>query len=185
MQELSIHKDVAGVILAGGKSSRMGQDKRFLTYQGNTFLELATANLEKLNLAQSLISANDLPGAIKDSTPDRGPVSGILSVVNHLDCKGLTGVIFIPVDTPRLTSDHLLTLVESGKALNKAVCYKDCYLPVYLPIWPNLKTLLEENLNFNNGAVKNLLATMQAEQLEPPHLSILKNINRPADLAGL
>jgi molybdopterin-guanine dinucleotide biosynthesis protein A len=78
---------VTGVILCGGKSSRMGTAKAFLPYAGSTFVEHRLNMMREL-FAEVLIVAND-PDAywslsvdvVKDILPDRGPLVGILSAL--------------------------------------------------------------------------------------------------------
>ncbi len=80
---------MTAVILAGGKSSRMGSNKAFLKLKGKTFIELQIELLRKL-FEKIVISANsqseykylNLP-IIKDVYPDKGPLAGIYtSLIN-------------------------------------------------------------------------------------------------------
>ncbi|MCP4267879.1 MAG: molybdenum cofactor guanylyltransferase [Candidatus Brocadiaceae bacterium] len=80
---------MTAVILAGGKSSRMGSNKAFLKLKGQTFIELQIELLRKL-FDKIVISANtpseyeylNLP-IIKDLYPDKGPLAGIYtSLIN-------------------------------------------------------------------------------------------------------
>jgi molybdopterin-guanine dinucleotide biosynthesis protein A len=80
---------MTAVILAGGKSSRMGSNKAFLKLKGETFIELQIELLRKM-FDEIIISANtpseyeylDLP-IFKDLYPDKGPLAGIYtSLIN-------------------------------------------------------------------------------------------------------
>ncbi len=74
---------MTAVILAGGKSSRMGSNKAFLKLKGKTFIELQIALLREI-FDNIFISANtpseyeylNLP-IIKDIYPGKGPLGGI------------------------------------------------------------------------------------------------------------
>ena len=77
------------VILAGGKSSRMGTNKAFLELKGKTFIELQIELLREM-FDEIFISANtpseyeylNLP-VFKDIYPDKGPLGGIYtSLIN-------------------------------------------------------------------------------------------------------
>jgi molybdopterin-guanine dinucleotide biosynthesis protein A len=78
---------VTGVILSGGKSSRMGRCKAFLPFAGTTFVEHRLKLMREL-FAEVLIVANE-PEAyrqlsvdvVKDILPERGPLVGILSAL--------------------------------------------------------------------------------------------------------
>lgn len=80
---------MTAVILAGGKSSRMGYNKAFLKLKGKTFIE-RQINLLREMFDEILISANtpseyeylNLP-VFKDIYPDKGPLCGIYtSLIN-------------------------------------------------------------------------------------------------------
>lgn len=113
-----------GVVLAGGKSSRMGKDKTQLCFRGRTLLDHAiellkeTLKFLKEDYSQIFLSGNiNHPCSIPDSYVDLGPLGGVLSVLDHLSeysCDSHTPqkVLFIPVDMPALNSQILLELVS-------------------------------------------------------------------------
>ena len=80
--------EVTAIILAGGKSRRMGSNKAFLKYGSTTFIEHQVMMLRKI-FDEIILSANDtnaytslkLP-IVSDVIPERGPLSGI--------CAGLS-----------------------------------------------------------------------------------------------
>ena len=59
-----------GVVLAGGRSSRMGRDKALLEIDGCTLLDRAVALLHEAGAATVIVSG-DRPGAIGDVRDDR------------------------------------------------------------------------------------------------------------------
>ncbi len=77
------------VILAGGKSSRMGSNKAFLKVKGKTFIEHQIDLLREI-FNEITISANtpaeykhlNVP-IIPDIYPDKGPLSGIHAALIH------------------------------------------------------------------------------------------------------
>ena len=85
----------SALILAGGQSRRMGQDKSLLPVEGRPLIERLADHFAP-HFAQVLVSANDpskyafldLP-IIPDETPGQGPLMGILS--------GLKAAAFDPV----------------------------------------------------------------------------------------
>ena len=74
---------MTAIILAGGKSQRMGSNKAFLKYGGKTFIEHQVNSLSKI-FGEIIISANDasayaslnLP-IVADVMPEKSPLSGI------------------------------------------------------------------------------------------------------------
>jgi molybdopterin-guanine dinucleotide biosynthesis protein A len=75
--------DVTGIIVAGGRSSRMGQDKALLELQGATMLERTAAALQQV-AERVIVVARDMQGygpigleTVPDIYPGLGPLSGI------------------------------------------------------------------------------------------------------------
>lgn len=74
---------MTAIILAGGKSRRMGFNKAFLKYGDKTFIEHQIARLNRI-FDEIILSANDaslythlnLP-IVSDVMPERGPLGGI------------------------------------------------------------------------------------------------------------
>lgn len=100
-----------GVILAGGQSSRMGQNKACLDYNGVSLLDHMISVLECTGLEDIYVSGHqDGYRCIPDNTIHNGPAHAMFDVLNHLDHTG--GVLFIPVDMPLLSIDILRLLLK-------------------------------------------------------------------------
>lgn len=127
-----------GVVLAGGRSSRMGTDKAELTFDGVTLVEhtfsiLALSNLEAVyvnkNIGLGKVSAksNRLPefNYIKDRFLNKGPLSGIhASLCQSLEKHEGRPVVLLPVDQPLISYQSIKCLVS--EALHKQQsCYFD------------------------------------------------------------
>jgi molybdopterin-guanine dinucleotide biosynthesis protein A len=76
--------NITGLILAGGKSSRMGEDKGFLLRNGKPFIQYSIDALTPL--VSEIIIVSDHPKydvfrlkRINDITKNSGPVAGICS----------------------------------------------------------------------------------------------------------
>ncbi|QWT18920.1 molybdenum cofactor guanylyltransferase [Bacillus sp. NP157] len=95
-----------GVILAGGLSSRMGEDKALLRIDGRTLLERTRAVLIAAG-ASDIVVSGERHGGVADRWPGKGPVGGIASVAAGLDDGEL---LIVPVDMPRLDSVLLAPL---------------------------------------------------------------------------
>jgi molybdopterin-guanine dinucleotide biosynthesis protein A len=108
---------LSGLILAGGRSSRMGRDKATLTLpDGRTLLQRQADILRATGVTNLLVSVRPgsethLPGAIlvPDSTPDAGPLAGIAAGLRAAP-PGL--VLVLAVDMAEMQSAHLRQLVE-------------------------------------------------------------------------
>lgn len=108
------NKKIAGVVLAGGRSSRMGQDKALLDYNGQSLLDHMIELLKQVGLDDVYVSG-DFKGyrSISDSTPHEGPAYAMHDVLQHL--SGVDGVLFVPVDTPLLNAQILHLLIQQEK----------------------------------------------------------------------
>lgn len=75
------------IILAGGKSKRMGRDKAFLPFAESTLIGHMIAKARKAGFNTISIAANDLTAynvtAIRDIYPSQGPLSGIHAGLTH------------------------------------------------------------------------------------------------------
>jgi molybdenum cofactor guanylyltransferase len=99
-------QDAAAFILAGGKSSRMGEDKAFLRLGGKTLLEIARELASKVCGHVSVVGdrARFGPEAIEDIFPDSGPLGGIHAALTSTR-SDLN--LVIAVDTPFLEPKFL------------------------------------------------------------------------------
>ncbi len=103
--------------MAGGKSSRMGQNKAQLDYNGKPLLDHMIRVLEQYGLNDTdIYVSGDFENyrCIKDITPHEGPAKAIYNILLRLD--GYDGILFIPVDMPKLQPEilQLLTRQEKG-----------------------------------------------------------------------
>jgi molybdopterin-guanine dinucleotide biosynthesis protein A len=108
--------DITAFILAGGKSSRMGEDKAFLRLGDETLLSRA------LNLARSLTPNVRIVGetakfsklgpVVEDLYPERGPLGGIhaalLSTPTALN-------LIMAIDTPFIETRFLEFLISEAR----------------------------------------------------------------------
>jgi molybdopterin-guanine dinucleotide biosynthesis protein A len=104
-----------GFVLAGGRSTRMGQDKALLSPAGRSLLDLALDKLRALPLAGApriAAARSDLSAhaaVIGDLHPGCGPLSGIEAAL-AASARPLN--VFLPVDIPLLPPHFLLWMLE-------------------------------------------------------------------------
>lgn len=84
-----MRKDITGIILCGGKSSRMLTNKALLKFKGKTVIEIILYEMKKV-FDEVLLSANDCDDysflnipIIEDLHINRGPLSGIYSSLKN------------------------------------------------------------------------------------------------------
>ena len=96
------------LLLAGGKSARMGTSKAELLYEGKTFLQHMIHKAHALGIEKCYISGyisqQEDVQTVWDIYPDRGPLSGI-----HATMRTMTTpyCLVLPVDAPKLPVEIL------------------------------------------------------------------------------
>ena len=108
------NNNFCGIILAGGKSRRMGADKAEISLDGMTFLEIQVRKLQLLGAADIIISgkASNLPGtrSVMDIYPGCGPLGGLYSCFLS---SSQTCALVLSVDVPLISSSTLEELLET------------------------------------------------------------------------
>ncbi len=164
---------IAGVVLAGGRSSRMGRDKAMLDYKGAPLIDHMINLLHDCGLEDVYVSG-DIEGynCIKDSAKFDGPARAITDVLEHL--SGYDGALFIPVDMPLLTQEMLQLLLDS-----KQGCYFENKPLPALICQPYKKTAA--------FSVRDLLAEQGAMALTMPqqYEALMRNFNTAQEWAEL
>jgi molybdopterin-guanine dinucleotide biosynthesis protein A len=117
--------DLAAVVLAGGRGSRMGGvDKGWVAYRGRPLIEWVLDALAP-QVGEQLISANrslDRYAAtghrvLVDSLPDfPGPLAGVLVAMRAVAAPWL---LVVPCDTPHLPGDLAARLLEGARAAGR------------------------------------------------------------------
>jgi molybdopterin-guanine dinucleotide biosynthesis protein A len=108
-------KNITGIILAGGKSSRMGTDKGFLLLDEKPFVQYSIDALKPLVSEIMIVSDNsdyDIFGLkrINDSFKNAGPVAGIYS---GLKASSNEYNLILSCDIPLITSQILQKLIDN------------------------------------------------------------------------
>jgi molybdenum cofactor guanylyltransferase len=113
---------VTGFVLAGGKSSRMGQDKAFIQLGGRTLLahalELAKATTGSAWIVGSMEKFAAFGQVAEDIYPGQGPLAGIHRALTstHTELN-----LILAVDMPFLQPDFLNYLVAQARDSKAAV----------------------------------------------------------------
>tara|TARA_R110002049_G_scaffold248695_11_gene423188 strand:- start:407 stop:991 length:585 start_codon:yes stop_codon:yes gene_type:complete len=108
-------KDITGIILAGGKSSRMGTDKSFLSLKGKPFVQYSIDALKPLVSEIIIVSDNEAYNGfglkrVNDIIKNAGPVSGIYS---GLEASTTEYNLILSCDIPLINSEILEKLINA------------------------------------------------------------------------
>ncbi|HVJ37001.1 MAG TPA: molybdenum cofactor guanylyltransferase [Stenotrophomonas sp.] len=134
--------DWIGVILAGGRSTRMGRDKAMLDWQGAPLLAHMGRLLRRAGARRVVVSgAYPAFGGVPDLWPDLGPIGGLCSVAQQLPDGEL---LVVAVDMPALQPAALAALRPSqGQACS---VFADYRLPMRLRLDARSRRCLQDVL---------------------------------------
>lgn len=111
---MSNKKDITGIVLAGGKSSRMGSDKGLIKIDNKTFVENVIAAMEPLVNEIIIVSNNpeyDQFGfyRVEDDIKDSGPLAGLYSGLKYSNSEFN---LVLSCDIPIIKTEILEKLIE-------------------------------------------------------------------------
>ena len=184
---------VCAVIVAGGRSSRMGRDKAFEVVGGHTILDRIIERIGR-QVSTLAINANDGTGrfgdtglpVILDCEPASGtPLAGLCAALVFAGEQGFDFVLTTPCDTPFLPEDLVQRL--AGRGALAAIAVSDGQ-PHYLTgLWsrhllPKIQTALTE---YRMSRLQDWSRHSGAETVEWPVTPYdpFFNVNTPQDLA--
>ena len=176
-----------GVVLAGGRSLRMGTDKALLAWHGRPLIEHQIALLQQAGFADVRVSGRVSglrPGCagVADAVAGAGPLGGLAGVATGL-ADG-TDLLVVPVDMPLLTGTLLRRLWrEQPRAAT--VRFAGTVLPMRWRLDAGSRARLWELLGNAARAGRSLRALQQvcgvAEiALAGPEADLLADCNDPA-----
>lgn len=176
-----------GVILAGGKSTRMKQDKALLPVGGVSLLHSQFKKLVALLGEGHVIVSGDRPEYphVKDIEPNMGPMEGLRSVIHRLlKNKRNHTLLVVPVDMPFLTEDILRKLLHS-KCDHPITKFKGQQLPFVINDLSEVIKFMEEikttEETCHRNSFKNLFNKLEVNEIGPEPESFFANLNTPED----
>ncbi len=174
--------DCLGIILAGGQSSRMGENKAFLTLNEQTMVEHCQALLNQCHLDKVVISGSN-SGGVADLVTQGGPLAGIHSLIKKFQPRS---VLVMPVDMPFLTSQHLQQLKLKGSLAKRACHFNQSSLPAFIPVNALLSQFLDEEftsqrfLQTGKGpSFKHIFKITNGQSIPLSDPQVLVNTNTP------
>jgi molybdopterin-guanine dinucleotide biosynthesis protein A len=179
-----------GLILAGGKSSRMGKDKSVMVYHDKPQLQVAYELLE-LYCSKVYISSRqdqifsppcDLYSRINDAEPfeNKGPIGGILSAMKKFPSVSW---IVLACDLPFISSQTILNLLNHRDPGNIATAYRNRFdhLPEPLcAIWEKgYFSVIESYFLKGIHCPRKVLIHSKARLIDLQAIHELDNVNNP------
>ncbi len=186
---------VTAFILAGGKSTRMGRDKAFVPWEGQTLLERALEVVGQVTPNVRIVGARakfeKYGTVVEDMYPERGPLGGIQAAL----CATATELnLVMAVDLPYVTHELLKYLVEGAQNSSAMVAvprFAEGWQPLCAVYRKNFAEIAEHALREGRNAVHLLLEDGEPRVFDEVELKkagfsrqLFRNINTKSELAN-
>lgn len=190
-------KMVNGVVLAGGRSGRMGRDKALIEILG---VPLLLRQVEKLQTVlpegQTMVSVREEGGLVlpdgviyvHDEIADQGPVMGLYSCLKQLD----EGYVFLlGVDLPRIDEEVIRELVSNldpGVGVAPGYSDSDFFEPLSAVFPVEMLSMIEDYLQQGNRSFQKLIqqgidaGLLKKHVIRSEQSRKFMNVNCPEDL---
>lgn len=173
----------SAVILAGGKSSRMGSCKAELPWGGKTLVEHQVNKISALGISDIMVSGYSRPVTgtrfVPDIYPEKGPLSGIHACL----CAAKSAACFvISVDAPLFSPDEMKLLIKAHLAGDSPITvaeHRGTLEPLIGVYDSSLSDAAEEILQGANTSVKHLLDQIGFAVCEFSDENSVRNCNTP------
>jgi molybdopterin-guanine dinucleotide biosynthesis protein A len=187
--------DVTGVLLAGGKSRRMGADKRFLAVGEGTLLERSCTVLSEIFERVSIVIAQDSQAlearfpVLRDLVPDCGSLGGLYTGLQH----ALTTHIFLAAcDMPFIHAGLVQHMVDKKNDVDVVLAYWNGRAqPTHAVYSRNCLPIVEQLIQSRNLKIQSLLTnhTLRVRLVTEEEIRTIDvegrsflNVNTPSDL---
>lgn len=168
-----------GVILAGGRSRRMGRDKAGLAIGKSNLLHWQIARLSAC--CDRIIVSGDYPewDTVPDSIPGLGPLGGVHAAVQHFPDSALW---VVPVDMPAFGVCSLQHL----RRQQHAAYYQGYPLPAYFPEGEPVCQAITAMLTVCplDLSIRQLHRRLASQALPVTDVAELTNLNTPTEWAA-
>lgn len=180
-----------GLVLAGGKSSRMGKDKDAIKWHGPEqryyAVDMLNKFCERVYIScrpDQVRNINTAYKALSDTFLNMGPMGGILSALRSERDKAW---LVVACDLPLLNEATIRCLIDNRAITKMATTYQSPYdgLPEPLiTIWePQSYPVLLNFLGKGITCPRKVLLNSDVLSLEPLQPEALMNVNTPEDAA--
>ena len=170
------------IIFAGGKSSRMGQDKALLPFGGyNTLSEFQQVRLSKL-FKKVYISAKENKfgfdvNVIEDKYKDNSPLVGIISIFETLK---VDKVFILSVDAPFVNKEVIDKLIHSNNKFDAVVAKSKSGIQPLCGVYKrSVLPIAQEHLKNKNHRLHSLLKKVDTQFVLFEDDALFLNLNHP------
>ena len=170
------------IIFAGGKSSRMGQDKALLPFgDHSTLSEFQQVRLSKL-FKKVYISAKENKfdfeaNIIKDNYQESSPLVGIISIFETLK---VDKVFILSVDAPFVNKEVIEKLINSNNRFDAVVAKSKSGIQPLCGVYKrSVLPVAQEHLKERNHRLQSLLKKVDTQFVPFEDDALFLNLNHP------
>jgi molybdopterin-guanine dinucleotide biosynthesis protein A len=184
---------ISAVLLAGGKSRRMGEDKATIFFRNVPLWQNQLELLRKLSPKEIFVSAPSDPAwrpadidFVPDDQPSRGPLSGIAAALSRITTDHLLAVA---IDMPFMTESYLGNLcekIEPGRGIVPLIGNRAEPLAAIYP--REARDDVVGALSGSDFSLQSLIGKLiaagksQPIQVSDEEKGFFRNLNEPGDL---
>ncbi len=179
--------EITIIILAGGKSSRMGEDKGMMSLYEKPMVQHVIETAKKISEKISIISNNrnyeqfGLP-VFPDSLKDKGPLAGMYEGLIRSDTEKN---LILSCDIPYIGIDLLNFLIENSSGFQVTIpVYNQRVHPLIGVYTKNCASVFEDQIRARRFKVMDSFGNLAVNQLDAGQFpaQMFKNINNKRDL---
>jgi len=190
---VTVREPTWGLVLAGGKSRRMGSDKASLIRDGETQLDRAMhllgTRLERVFVSTRPDQVDDPVRRnfeqIVDAYENLGPVAGILSAMDEYPSVSW---LVLACDLPNIDDATIAYLLENVSPDHEATAFRSVHDDLPEPLCavyrPASRAGIDHFVQKGTTCPRKMLINSHTHLLQQPNPDALHNVNSPEDLAG-
>ena len=182
---------MAGLLLAGGRSSRFGSEKAVARFQGRPMMafgaeallavcEAAAVSARAGSGAAAWAFENGWPVLADDAQLPPGPLAGVAAGIAWAKKVGCERLLTLPCDAPLVSATELRRLID-GSADGGAVAVTFAGPEPLVAIWPVAR--FPEDLR-DHPPIHRLLRRLAVAEIRFARRDAFHNVNFAHDLAG-
>ena len=187
---------IAGIVLAGGQSSRFGEPKALAIWQGKTFIEHSIEALKEVvtdivvishpRITNELLHILDVP-VVEDIElyKGSGPLAGLLTGMEFVDADWY---IVAPCDTPNVSKEWALELIERANETYEAIVplVEEQKQPLLALYHNKVKEKIEQLLKEEKRSMQGLLSQCNVQYVTIEEaLDVFLNVNTKEEYSQL
>lgn len=191
-ENVVVEGGLSAIVLAGGRSRRMGRDKALLRLGGQTQLERTIRVVREITAQVIVVGREDIPDvpAVQDIRRGIGPLGGLLTGLSATGCRY---AVAVGVDHPYLKAEVLRHLAGLCPGFDAVVPVSAGRLHTTHAVYAaGTVAIIDEQIARGEYSIRSLLARLnvrwvreeEVAQIEGAAAS-LRNVNTPEEWSAV